>query len=100
MPKGGRGSRGKSKGAPNKVKLGIHFIKVPDGATKEQVRAVLRKSVYSKKYKLPAGYEVSITWSNDGGKTTREDEWTNAMIDSGVNGRGWDKIVLRRLKGE
>ena len=99
MPKGDRGSRGKSKGRPNKVKLGIHFIAVPKGTTKEEARAVLRKSARSTTYKLPAGYEVSITWSNDGGKTTREDEWTNAMIDSSINGRGWDKIVLKRLKG-
>jgi hypothetical protein len=98
MPKGARGSRGKSKGKPNPVRLGIEVIKAPVGITKQSFNNVLIKSIDTADKKLPKGFIVKIRWSNDGGKTTRSDEWSNALIDSATYGRGWDELLKSFLR--
>lgn len=97
MPKGKRGSRGKSKGRANRVQLGIKVRRVPAGTTREDVRAALLESLYRDDYRLPEGWIIQISWSNNGGKTRKYDEWQNALIDSLTGGRGWDGLMERYL---
>lgn len=97
MPKGARGSRGKSKGRPNPVRVKVQALRAPRNLSRAAFGQVLRESIAHPQYELPDGYEVAILWSNDGGKTWRSDEWTNALIDSATYGRGWDNLVLRYL---
>lgn len=97
MPKGNRGSRGKSKGRRRAVRLGLRVIAAPKGTTRDQMRQILLDSIELESYELPEGFEIQITWSNDGGKTTRSDEWSNALIDSSTYGRGWDGLMRHYL---
>lgn len=97
MPKGPRGSRGKSKGRRNPVRIGLRVLSAPKGTTRDQMRQLLLDSLDAEGYELPEGYEVEITWSNNRGKTTRADEWQNALIDSSTYGRGWDGLMRHYL---
>jgi len=97
MPKGARGSRGQSRGAPHHVQMGIRTLAAPRGWDRDMVKKAIIDSIDRGDYVLPDGLEISLRWSNSHGEVVKEDEFTNAMIDSGTNGRGWDKLVLKRL---
>ncbi len=99
MPKGARGTRGKSKGKPNPIRLGIKIIAAPPGTTKDEIREVLKESISDRRhrYKLPPGYQAQVAWSNHGPENMKYDDWTNALIDSSTYGRGWDKLLLNYL---
>ncbi len=103
MPKGARGSRGKSRGPSNRISIGFRIVQAPPGTTREDVKQVLTHSIlgdYSLpngQYSLPEGWLVDVGWAN-GDNDTKWDEWQNAMIDSSTYSRGWDKLMLRRLE--
>lgn len=97
MPKGNRGSRGKSKGRSNYVRLAIRTLQAPRGMTKDKLREILADSIDSGDYALPEGLIVELGWSNNRSGPLRYDEWSNAMADSGDNGRGWDRLLLNYL---
>ncbi len=97
MPKGDRGSRGKSRGKPRYVRLAIRAVQAPKGFTREKLRDVLIDSIYTDDYALPRGLIVEVGWSNHRDRDMKWDEWRNAMIDSAVYGSGWDRLMLRYL---
>ena len=106
MPKGARGSRGKSKGRPNYVRLQYRVVEAPEDVlrmsredARDLTRQVLIDSVNDPDFALPEGWVVEIGWSNHRGEPLKWDDWTNAMIESSMNGRGWGSLMLNYLTG-
>lgn len=97
MPKGNRGSRGKSKGRPNFVRLAIRVNKAPRGMTKNKLRDLLKESIMLGHKPLQEGLEVEIGWSNQRSGELKWDEFNKANIESSENSRGWDTLVLSYL---
>lgn len=97
MPKGRRGSKGPS----HNLIIGIRSITAPTGTSAYQRLMTLLEAAQSGDYRLPDGWSAEIHWSNNGGKTWRRDDFTNAMIDSSTYSRGWDArmeaVILNKI---
>lgn len=97
MPKGDRGSRGRSKGRPNYVRLKIKVEAAPPGMTKDKLRDKLKESILFGHQPLEEGLKVLIGWSNHRDGDLKWDEFNKANIESSQNSRGWDALVLNYL---
>lgn len=66
----------------------------------ERIRTLIDVVRAGGNYTLPNGWSARIEWSNDGGKTVKEDEFSKAMRESAESSRGWDGAVIAYLEGK
>lgn len=83
---------------PKPRKLWMQIFFDAPGATKEQVRETLIRSIEKGDYIYPDGWRVAIFWRNKEEANWNKGEFTREMNASAQSSGGWDLAVIRYLR--
>lgn len=76
--------------------LEIKFV--APGATKQEVKETLIRSIQNGTYQYPRSWRVAIYWRNKFDAPMKSGEFTKEMEDSRFSSAGWDKAVTAYLE--
>ena len=75
------------------------LFKVPLGVSRATVKETLLRSVASRTYELPVGWQVILQWRNKESAPMKSGPWRRELTASARSSEGFDIAVTNYLEG-